>query len=91
MMQGPFGKGCFEGGCEEKLVLRKRGRVLAQLLRGWGVPIPGGVPPHVGNVARGDMVSGHGGMDWGWTWVSERSIPTSVILRAQVQVKDELK
>ena len=31
------------------------------------------------------------GMGWGWTWGSERSIPTSVILRAQVQVKDELK
>ena len=40
---------------------------------GGGVTSFGGVPD-CGDVALGDMVSGHGGM--GWTWGSEKSFPT---------------
>ena len=29
-----------------------------------------------GDVVLRDVVSGHAGMGWGWTWGSERSFPT---------------
>jgi len=35
---------------------------------GGGVTIPGGV--QCGDVALRDVVSGHSGMGWGWTWGS---------------------
>ena len=36
--------------------------------------------PTGGDVALRDMVSGHGGMGWGWTWGSERAFATLRIL-----------
>ena len=35
----------------------------------WGVSVPG-VFQGCGDVALGDVVSGHGGMGWGWIWGS---------------------
>ena len=32
------------------------------------------------DVALGDVVGGHGVVGWGWTWGSERSFPTLMIL-----------
>ena len=51
-------------------------------------PESGGVPGDVqncGDVALRDAISGHGGMGWDWTWGSERSFPTIMILRIAVQ------
>ena len=31
-----------------------------------------------GDVALRDVVSGHGGLSWGWTWGSQCSFPTFV-------------
>ena len=44
-----------------------------------GVPIPGGVQSH-GDVALRNVVSGHSGVGWDWTWGSEGSFPTSTSL-----------
>ena len=44
-----------------------------------GVTVPG-VSQSRGDVALRDVGSGHGGVGWGWTWGSERSFPTSLIL-----------
>ena len=33
-----------------------------------------------GDVALGDTVCGHGGMDWGWTWGTDRSFPAFTTL-----------
>ena len=33
-----------------------------------------------GDVALRDVGSGHSGVGWGWTWGSERSFPTFIIL-----------
>ena len=55
----------------------KEWSALAQLPREWGVTISGGVQ-NCGDVALGDVVSGHGGVGRGWG--SEGSFPASVTL-----------
>ena len=37
----------------------------AQAAREWGVPVPE-VLQSCGDVALGDVISGHGGVGWGW-------------------------
>lgn len=48
---------------------------LAQLPLEWGVTILE-VSMNSAGVALGHMVSGHGGVCWGWAWRSGRSFPT---------------
>lgn len=38
-----------------------------------------GVWENHGDVALRAVVSGHGGVGWGWTWGSESSFPTRTI------------
>ena len=51
-------------------------RSVAQLPRGAVGSLSLEVFKNDGDVARRDVVSGHGGMGWGWTWGCWRSFPT---------------
>ena len=58
----------------------KSSDAVAQLLREVGEPPSLEVFKSFGDVALGDVVSGHGGVGWGWAWESWRSLPALMVL-----------
>jgi len=58
---------------------KQAGALIPLAQGGDAVTVPGDVQ-ECGDVALGEMVSGHGGMGWGWIWWSERSFSTLMVL-----------
>ena len=69
----------FQVGYQETFLLQRSGQALAQLHREAVGSSSQEVFQNHGDVALRDVVSGHGGVHWGWTWGSQSIFPTVII------------